>query len=98
MGRAAAAAAEVAGEGKEFDNVVANVVRIFKYLVPDYYEDFKISIANWVRSNVDVVQPQADSPATGGPPAVHQPQAESHAARMQLVYTKHLILDEMLQL
>ena len=36
IGRAAVAAAEAAGEGKEFDDVVANAVRIFKYLVLDY--------------------------------------------------------------
>jgi hypothetical protein len=80
IGRAAAAAAEAAGEGKEFEDVVANAVRIFKYLVPDYYEDFKFSIATWVHLHVEVVEPEA----------IHQPQAVaaalSHAARMQIVY------------
>ena len=98
IGRAAVAAAEAVGEGKEFDDVVANVVRILEYLVPDYYEDFKISTANWVRLNVDVGQPQADLPATGGPPAVHQPLSQSYAACMQLVYTKHVIPEELLEL
>jgi hypothetical protein len=92
LGRAAAAAAETAGEGKEFEDVVGNAVRLFKYLVPDYYEDFKISIAKWVQLHVEVVEPEA----------IHQPQAvaaaSSHAARMQILYTEHVIPDELLQL
>ena len=83
IGRAAAAAAEAAGEGKEFEDVVATVVRIFKYLVLDYYEDFKLSIAKWVNLHVEVVVPEA---------------ASSHAARMQILYTKNVIPDELLQL
>ena len=99
IGRAAAAAAEAAGEGKEFEDVVANAVRIFKYLVPDYYEDFKSSIAKWVHLHVEVVEPGA----IHQPQAVaHQPQAVaaalSHADRMQILYTKHVIPDELLQL
>ena len=35
IGRAAAAAAEAAGEAKEFEDVTANAVRLFKYLVPE---------------------------------------------------------------
>ena len=98
IGRAAATAAEAAGEGKEFEDVVGNAVRIFKYLVPEYYEDFKTSVAAWVHLNVECVPPQAASPATGGTPAVHQPLSQSHAARMQMLYTKHVICDELVEL
>ena len=60
--------------------------------MPDYYEDLKVSIAQWVHLHLEVVEPVA----------IHQPQAVSaalsHAARMQIVYTKHVIPDELLQL
>ena len=43
IGRAAATAAASDG-AKVFQNVVATAVCIFKYLVPQYYEDFKKSV------------------------------------------------------
>ena len=43
IGRAAATAAVCDG-AKVFQNVVGTAVRIFKYLVPQYYEDFKKSV------------------------------------------------------
>ena len=61
-------AAAIAGEGQEFEGVTANAVRLFKYLVPQYYEEFKISVPKWVHDNA---QPQA----AGQPHAAHQPQA-----------------------
>ena len=77
IGRAAGVAAEAAGEGTEYEGVTSNAVRIFKYLVPEYYEDFKISIQAWVELHVEIVEPEA----------IHQPQAVaaplSHAARLQ---------------
>ena len=89
IGRAAAAAAEAAGEGNEFEGVVSNAVRLFKYLVPDYYEDFKISIAMWVHSHVEVVK--------AGAPGVARA-ALSYADRMKMVYTKHVVPEELQQL
>ena len=83
MGRSAAYAAAVAGEGKEFEDVTATSVRLFKYLVPDYYEDMKLSSEIWIRDYVEAV------PATGG---ICQPQAAS-LDRLQVLYTKHVIPD-----
>ena len=76
----AAAAAEAAGEAKEFEDVIPNAVRLFKYLVPDYYEDFKLSTAKWVREHVEVIcQPQgACQPlAACQPQAAHQSETQS---------------------
>ena len=47
VGRAAAAVANAAEEGNDFEDVFATAARVFKYLLPDYCEDFKISIAKW---------------------------------------------------
>ena len=57
IGRAAAAAAADAGENKEFEGVTENAVRLFKYLVPQYYEDFKVSVAKWVHDALDSLSP-----------------------------------------
>ena len=74
IGRVAAAAAEAAGEAKEFEDVTPNAVRLFKYLVPDYYEDFKLSTAAWVHEHVEVIcQPQAECQ----PQAAHQSETQS---------------------
>ena len=81
IGRAAAAAAAVAGEKKEFEGVPENAVRLFKYLVPQYYEDFKVSVAKWVHDNLDAL-------------CKSLPQA----AQLQVVYTKHVISDELVAL
>ena len=91
VGRAAAGAAASAGEGKEFEDVVATATRLFKYLVPDYYEDIKSSAEAWVRDHVDIVpfQPHAASSASDGQPS---------AANLQLLYTKRVIPDALLQL
>ena len=48
IGRAAGIAAAMAGEGTAFDTVPANATRLFKYLVPEYSEDFKQSVERWV--------------------------------------------------
>ena len=58
------------------------------YLVPDYYEDMKLSSEIWIRDYVDAV------PATCGN---GQPQAAS-LDRLQVLYTKHVIPDGVLQL
>ena len=54
VGRVAAAAA---GDSTEYEGVTANAVRLFKYLVPDYYEDFKKSVATWVHDYLKVLLP-----------------------------------------
>ena len=62
IGRAAAAAAKEAGESMDLEGVTANAVRLFKYLVPDYYEDLKRSTEAWVCKTVDVVPRAACQP------------------------------------
>ena len=81
IGRAAAAAAADAGENKEFEGVTENAVRLFKYLVPQYYEDFKVSVAKWVQDNLDSLC-----------------ESLPQAAQLQVVYTKHVISDELVAL
>ena len=89
IGRAAAKAAAAAGEGKEFEFVTATCVRLFKYVVPQYYEDLANSAERWIRENVTAVVPPP-------PQAAGQPQAT--LARLQALYTKHVIPDALLQL
>ena len=84
--------------GDNLEGVTANAVRLFKYLVPDYYEDLKRSTEAWVCKTVDVVPRAACQPhATAG-----QPQAASDftskLALLQIIYTKHVIPDELLEL
>jgi hypothetical protein len=53
----------------DLEGVTANAVRLFKYLVPDYYEDLKRSTEAWVCKTVDVVPRAACQPhATAGQP------------------------------
>ena len=47
IGRAAAAAAKLDGGEKVFEDVTSTTVRLFKYLAPQYYEDFKKSSDAW---------------------------------------------------
>ena len=97
MGRAAASAAEDAGEGRDFEGVTANAVRLFKYLVSQYYEDFQASVTRWVHDTLDLVLPNDASHSA----AESQPQAaggQPQAARLQALYTKHVIPDDLLEL
>ena len=87
IGRAAAAAAADAREKNEFEGVTENAVRLFKYLVPEYYEDFKVSVAKWVHDSLDTLSPSDDG----------QPQA-ARMAQLQVVYTKRVIPDELVAL
>ena len=81
----AAAAAEAAGEAKEFEDVIPNAVRLFKYLVPDYYEDFKLSTAKWVREHVEVIcQPQAACQAQAAHQSETQSETQSEAHQPQV--------------
>ena len=92
IGRAAAAAAAVAGENKEFEGVTENAVRLFKYLVPEYYEDFKLSVAKCVHDSLDTLSPSDTAETQAALDG--QPQA----AQLQVVYTKHVISDELVAL
>ena len=97
---AAVTGAETAKDGLK--GVTATAVRLFKYLIPEYYENMKESVKEWVGANSEVLpaggagQPQA---AAGQPQAaVGQPQAAGlQAARLQALYTKHVIPDELLK-
>jgi len=89
IGRVAAAAAAAGGETNEFEDVTGNAVRLFKYLVPDYYEDFKQSVQAWVRANSEVFGP-------GGQPQA-APDGQPRAARLQALYTQHVISNDLLQ-
>ena len=72
---------------KTFDGVTENAVRLFKYLVPDYYEDFRLSVHIWVHETLQVLFESEALP-------VGQPQA----ARLRKLYTAHVIPDELLGL
>ena len=71
IGRAAASAAEDAGEGRDFEGVTENAFRLFKYLVPQYYEDFQASVKRWVHDTLDLLLPNDASHSV----AESQPQA-----------------------
>ena len=79
VGRVAAAAA---GDSTEYEGVTANAVRLFKYLVPDYYEDFKKSVATWVHDYLKVLLPSG---------AGELPQDRAQAGSLQVLYTKHVM-------
>ena len=71
IGPAADSAAKDAGEGKDFEQVTANAVRLFKYLVPQYYEDFQAFVKRWVHDTLDLLLPNDASHSA----AESQPQA-----------------------
>ena len=79
VGRVAAAAA---GDSTEYEGVTANAVRLFKYLVPDYYEDFKKSVATWAHDYLKVLLPSG---------AGELPQDRAQAGSLQVLYTKHVM-------
>ena len=102
IGRVAATAAAAAGEGNEFEFVTATSVRLFKYVVPQYYDDLAKSAEQWISANVTAVVPPQAAGAAGQPQATvprhaGQPQA-TDLARLQDLYTKHVIPDAMLHL
>jgi len=91
IGRAAATAAAAGGEAKEFEDVTGTAVRLFKYLVPDYYDHFRRSVEQWVHCNLEVFLP--GDPGRPQAAADGQPQA----ARLQALYTDHVIPNDLLQ-
>ena len=63
LGRAATTAAAAASDGsKVFQDVIATVVRIFKYLVPEYYEDLKKAADKWAHDEFLSSLPAAAAP------------------------------------
>ena len=104
IGRAAAAAAELDGGGKVFEDVTATAVRLFKYLTPQYYEDFKKSSDDWASrraaaaSNDGPPEAAVSGPAPDGLPAaaVSGPAPDGMPASwadLQALYTHHVIPD-----
>ena len=85
LGRVAAAAAAAAEEANEFENVTATAVRLFKYLVPQSYDDLTRSIVVWVQGKCDVFLPDS----AGQPQAA--PGSQPQAVRLQALYTQHVI-------
>ena len=63
-GRAAAAAAR----GKLYEDIAGVAVRLFKYLVNDYYEEFAFSINQWIHRDLEILQPDdADTAGQASP-------------------------------
>ena len=93
IGRAAAAAAESDGGGKAFEDVTATAVRLFKYLTPQYYEDFKKSSDAWASHLAPVSGTAPDGPpaaAVSGPAPDGMP---ASWADLRALYTPHVIPD-----
>ena len=82
VGRAAAVA-----RGKLHVDIIGVSVRLYKYLINDYYEEFVFSVNEWVVRDLVVL------PATSG-------DASSHArtVKMQTLYTEHVLPRAMLAL
>ena len=82
VGRAAAVA-----RGKLHVDIIGVSVRLYKYLINDYYEEFVFSVNEWVVRDLVVL------PATSG-------DASSHArtVKMQTLYTEHVLPRTMLAL
>ena len=67
IGRAATTAAAAASDGsKVFQDVTATAVRIFKYLVPEYYEDLKTAAYKWAHDEF-LSSPPAGAAPTPAP-------------------------------
>ena len=113
IGRAATTAAAAASDGsKVCQDVTATAVRVFKYLVPEYYEDFKTAAYKWAHDEFLSSLPAAATPtlAPEGLPAAAAPtlaepghtppqawKAGSWKA-LQVLYTKHVVPDELIKL
>ena len=63
-GRAAAAAAR----GKLYEDIAGVAVRLFKYLVNEYYGEFAFSINQWIHRDLEILQPDdADTAGQASP-------------------------------
>ncbi len=76
-------AAKAVSVGTAFTLVTASAVRLYKYALGDYYEEFVSSCHDWVRRTVALLPP-----AMAG-----QPQA----AALQRLYTEHVVPDAVLR-
>ena len=74
-----APAKSAAGDGSAHESVTATAVRLFKYAMPCYYEEFVRSTREWVMANVDALPPMLAS----------QPQA----AKLQRLYGERVVPD-----
>jgi len=86
-GRAAAAAAR----GKLYEDIAGVTVRLFKYLINDYFDEFVFSINDWVVRELKVLQPHSADAAD----------AHAHQAaiqKLQTLYTEHVLPDELVAL
>ena len=85
IGRAAATGA---GGGELYKAIAGVASRLFKYVICDYFEEFVFSVREWVVADL-VVQPaeaEEDVAATGA------------AKALRLLYTEHVVPDDMLRL
>jgi hypothetical protein len=68
LGRAAAVA-----RGKLHADIMGVSVRLYKYLVNDYYDEFVFSVNAWVLRDLKVLPPQeADATVTGHSPPLYR--------------------------
>ena len=79
-------AAKVAGK-KLYVDIIGVSVRLYKYLMNDYYDEFVFSVNEWVVRCLEVL-PAEEADAT------------RHARTLKLreLYTEHVLLDNMLEL
>ena len=82
-------AAETAG-GKVYKDIAGVAVRLFKYLLLDYYEEFCTSAREWVLRALRLVEhSEAERTLLGRGPDVN---------KLRELYTNHVVSDEMLAL
>ena len=58
-GAVAGRAAAVAARGQLHQDLGGVTVRLFKYLINDYYDEFVFSINEWVLRDLEVIKPHA---------------------------------------
>ena len=85
IGRAAATGA---GGGELHKGTTGVATRLFKYVIPDYFEEFVYSVREWVAADLVVLPPaeEEDTAATGA------------AKQLQVLYTQHVVPDDLLLL
>ena len=87
-GRAAAASA---ARGKLHEDIAGVTVRIFKYLINDYFDEFVFSINEWVVRELQVLQPHSAD-------AVDAHAHQAAIQKLQTLYTEHVLPDELVAL
>ena len=82
------AASAAGGNG----DVIGMATRLFKHLINDYYEEFCTNVANWVASNLNVVEHgEAERTLLG------RGQGQD-LHKLRELYTAHVVPDEMVTL